>query len=106
MLTLMLLAGRRSGMTIALVIAFVMSFFTDWFSGKTVLRMYAVREFTEAQTPGRVQQASLHMMKVYIIGQNQPNTFATGKNLQKVAIAVNTGILRLLSGEEPEGLAY
>lgn len=115
-LTLMFLAvgallGGRSGMTLALVMAFGMNFFAYWFSDKIVLKMYGAREVTEAEAPGLYgsvarlsQQAGLPMPRVYLIDQAQPNAFATGRNPQNGAVAVTTGILHILSKEELEGV--
>lgn len=105
------LIGGRSGMTMALVIAFGMNFFAYWFSDKIVLKMYGAKEVNEAEAPdlyGTVarlaQQASLPMPRVYIIDQAQPNAFATGRNPNNGAVAVTTGILKILSKEELEGV--
>ncbi len=115
-LTVMFLAigaliGGKSGMTMALIIAFGMNFFAYWFSDKIVLKMYGAREVTEAEAPelyGTVtllaQRASLPMPKVYIIDQDQPNAFATGRNPQNGAVAVTTGILQILTRDELEGV--
>lgn len=105
------LIGGRSGMTMALVIAFGMNFFAYWFSDKIVLKIYGAKEVNEAEAPdlyGTVarlaQQASLPMPRVYIIDQAQPNAFATGRNPNNGAVAVTTGILKILSKEELEGV--
>lgn len=115
-LTLMLVGfgailGGRSGMTVALIIAFAMNFFSYWFSDKIVLRMYGAQEVTEAQAPEihamvreLARQAGLPMPKVYIIDQDQPNAFATGRNPDHAAVAVTTGILRILSPSELQGV--
>ena len=115
-LTLMLvfigaLLGGKSGMTVALIIALAMNFITYWFSDKIVLRMYGAREVSEAEAPelhGSVRRlalsANLPMPKVYLIDQEQPNAFATGRNPEKGAVAVTTGIMRILSREELEGV--
>ena len=115
-LTLMLvfigaILGGKSGMTIALVIAFGMNFFAYWFSDKIVLRMYGAQEVSEAEAPelhGSVRRlalsANLPMPKVYLIDQEQPNAFATGRNPEKGVVAVTTGIMRILSREELEGV--
>lgn len=115
-LTLMLvffggLLGGKSGMTFALVMAFGMNFFAYWFSDKIVLRMYNAAEITEKDIPELYnivkhlsQMAGLPMPKVYIIEQDQPNAFATGRNPEHSAVAVTTGILRLLSNYELEGV--
>lgn len=115
-LTLMLvffggLLGGKSGMTIALVLAFVMNFISYWFSDKIVLKMYGAHPVSEMDAPelyGMVrrlaQRAGLPMPKVYIIEQDQPNAFATGRNPEHGAVAVTTGIMRILSREELEGV--
>jgi len=115
-LTLMLVAigailGGKSGMTFALVVAFAMNFITYWFSDKIVLRMYGAREVSEAEAPelhNMVRRlalsANLPMPKVYLIDQEQPNAFATGRNPEKGAIALTTGIMRILTKEELEGV--
>ncbi len=115
-LTLMLvgfgaLLGGRSGMTIALVMAFAMNFFTYWFSDKIVLRMYGAQQVTEAEAPELhamvaelARGAGLPMPKVYIIDEDQPNAFATGRNPEHAAVAVTTGILRILSPSELQGV--
>lgn len=103
--------GGKNGMTIALMFAFGMNFITYWFSDKIVLKMYKAKQVTEARAPelyGTVrrlaQKAELPMPKVYIIDQEQPNAFATGRNPKHGAVAVTTGIMRILSREELEGV--
>jgi len=103
--------GGKQGMTIALVFALVMNFFTYWYSDKIVLKMYRAQEVTEAETPELfgivrrlVQKAGMPMPKVYIIQQDQPNAFATGRNPQHAAVAVTTGIMHILTREELQGV--
>jgi heat shock protein HtpX len=103
--------GGKSGATIALVIALVMNFGSYWFSDKIVLRMYNAQEVSEAELPdlyGLVrqltQQAGLPMPRVYIIPDESPNAFATGRNPSHAAVAVTEGILKLLSWEELAGV--
>jgi len=115
-LTLMLVfigafLGGKSGMTFALIVAFVMNFTAYWFSDKIVLKMSGAREVTEAEAPelyqvvaGLSQKANLPMPRVYVIDQEQPNAFATGRNPDKGAVAVTTGIMKILSREELEGV--
>jgi len=115
-LTLMLvfigaILGGKSGMTVALIIAFAMNFITYWFSDKIVLRMYGAKEIGEAEAPelySMVKRLALHailpMPKIYLIDKEQPNAFATGRNPEKGAVAVTTGIMRILSREELEGV--
>jgi heat shock protein HtpX len=103
--------GGKQGMTIALVVALGMNFFTYWYSDKIVLKMYRAQEVTEAEAPQLfgivrrlVQKAGMPMPKVYIIQQDQPNAFATGRNPQHAAVAVTTGIMHILSREELQGV--
>ena len=103
--------GGKQGMTIALIFAFGMNFFAYWFSDKIVLRMYSAKEVTESEAPelfGIVrrlaQRAEIPMPKVYMIDEEQPNAFATGRNPQHAAVAVTRGIMRLLSSEELSGV--
>ena len=115
-LTLLLVAiggvlGGRSGMTFALIMAFGMNFITYWFSDKIVLRMYRATAVSEAEAPELYEilrrlahRAELPMPKVYIINEDQPNAFATGRNPEHAAVAVTNGIMRILSKEELEGV--
>jgi len=103
--------GGKQGMTIALIFALGMNFFTYWYSDKIVLKMYRAQEVTEAEAPQLfgivrrlVQKAGMPMPKVYIIQQDQPNAFATGRNPQHAAVAVTTGIMHILSREELQGV--
>lgn len=103
--------GGKNGATIALVIALVMNFGSYWFSDKIVLSMYHAQEVTESEAPDLyniVQQladrAGLPMPRVYIIPDDSPNAFATGRNPSHAAVAVTEGILRLLSWEELAGV--
>ncbi len=103
--------GGKQGMTIALVLAIGMNFFAYWFSDKIVLKMYGAKEVTEAEAPELYsivrrlsQKAQIPMPKVYIIDQAQPNAFATGRNPKHAAVAVTTGIMRILSYEELQGV--
>ncbi len=115
-LTLMLvfvggLLGGKTGMTFALVMAFGMNFVTYWFSDKIVLKMYRAKPVTETEAPELysivrrlAQRAGLPMPKVCIMEQDQPNAFATGRNPEHGVVAVTTGIMRILSREELEGV--
>ncbi len=103
--------GGRQGMTIALIFAFGMNFFAYWFSDKMVLRMYNAQEVTEAEAPELYkivrmlsQKAQIPMPKVYIMNEDQPNAFATGRNPQHAAVAVTTGIMRILTPDELAGV--
>jgi heat shock protein HtpX len=103
--------GGRSGAITALVFAGVMNFSVYWFSDRIVLKMYRAHEVTEAEEPGLHRivrelalRGGLPMPKVYLIDQDAPNAFATGRNPQHAAVAVTTGIKRLLNEEELKGV--
>ncbi|MFZ2197839.1 MAG: zinc metalloprotease HtpX [Thermodesulfovibrionales bacterium] len=103
--------GGKSGMTFALIMAFLMNFVTYFFSDKIVLKMYKAREVTEAEAPvlHRIvrrlsQKSGMPMPKVYIIPDMSPNAFATGRNPEHAAVAATEGIMQLLSEEELAGV--
>ena len=103
--------GGRSGAVYAFIFAALMNFFSYWFSDKIVLRMYGAKEVTQSESPqlyGIVAEltskASLPMPKVYIMENETPNAFATGRNPEHAAVAVTTGIMRILSKEELMGV--
>jgi heat shock protein HtpX len=103
--------GGRTGAVYAFIFAALMNFFAYWFSDKIVLRMYGAREVSQSEAPelyGIVAEltskASLPMPKVYIMENETPNAFATGRNPEHAAVAVTTGILRILSKDELMGV--
>jgi heat shock protein HtpX len=103
--------GGRNGAIYAFVFAGLMNFVMYWFSDKIVLRMYGAKEVTQGESPvlyqivgELVNKASLPMPKVYMIDNDTPNAFATGRNPEHAAVAVTTGILRVLSKEELMGV--
>jgi heat shock protein HtpX len=103
--------GGKSGAIYAFIFAALMNFVTYWFSDKIVLRMYGAKEVTQAEAPDLHQivgdltsKASMPMPKVYIMENETPNAFATGRNPEHAAVAVTTGILRILSKEELMGV--
>jgi heat shock protein HtpX len=103
--------GGRGGMMLALIFAAVMNLGSYWFSDKIVLAMYHAQPVTESEAPelfGIVseltQRASLPMPKVYIIPEEAPNAFATGRNPEHAAVAVTQGILRILDRNELSGV--
>jgi len=103
--------GGQQGMVLALVVAVGMNFFSYWFSDKMVLKMYNAREVDETTAPGfyrmvreLAQRADLPMPRVYIIDEQAPNAFATGRNPQHAAVAATTGIIRVLSERELRGV--
>ena len=103
--------GGQQGMLIALVVALGMNFFSYWFSDKLMLKMYKAREVDESSAPQfyrmvqeLAQRAGLPMPRVYLIEENAPNAFATGRNPAHAAVAATTGILRTLSERELRGV--
>ena len=105
------LIGGKHGATLALIMALGMNFFAYFFSHKIVLAMYGAKEVSEAEAPELynivrrlAQKAELPMPKVYIIDSEQPNAFATGRSPKHGVVAVTTGIMRILSREELEGV--
>ena len=103
--------GGRGGMIMAIMIATVMNVGMYWFSDKIVLRMYKAQPVTEAEAPELyaivhtlVQKAGMPMPTVYIIPDETPNAFATGRNPEHAVVAVTQGILRILSREELTGV--
>jgi len=105
------LLGGSSGMMLAFVLAFGMNMFSYWFSDKIVLKMYKAKEISETEAPELYNivkrltiKGNLPMPKVYIIQSPNPNAFATGRNPEHAAVAVTTGILRLLDNGELEGV--
>lgn len=105
------LIGGQSGMLIAFGLAAAMNLFAYWNSDKMVLRMYGAREVDRNTAPqfyGIVEQlaqrAGLPMPRVFVMQNDQPNAFATGRNPQNAAVAATTGLLQKLSAEEIAGV--
>lgn len=103
--------GGEGGMLIAFAIAAAMNMFAYWNSDKMVLSMYGAREVTRAEAPGfygiieqLAANAELPMPRVYIIDNEQPNAFATGRNPEHAAVAATTGLIDRLSHEEIAGV--
>ena len=115
-LTVMLLligqaiAGRQ-GLYMALFMALVMNAVGYWFSDKIALAMSGAQEVSPQEAPDLHHmveklsvQAGIPKPRVYIIPQDTPNAFATGRNPQHAAVAVTQGILRILRPDELEGV--
>jgi heat shock protein HtpX len=103
--------GGRSGMYVAFGLALAMNFFSYWFSDKIVLRMYGAQEVSPAEAPQLHQivdelarEAGIPKPKVYIIQDESPNAFATGRNPEHAAVAATDGIMRLLTPTELKGV--
>ncbi len=105
------LIGGTGGMVIALVIAIGMNALAFWNSDKMVLRMHNAQPVTRASQPDLYRMveelsanADLPMPAIYLIQDDQPNAFATGRNPENAAVAATTGILRILTREELAGV--
>lgn len=103
--------GGRSGLYFALFMALIMNLVGYWFSDKIALAMTGAQEVSVHEAPDLHQmveklamQASIPKPRVYIIPQDTPNAFATGRNPERAAVAVTQGILHLLSPAELEGV--
>src|SRR5271165_4676053 len=103
--------GGESGMLIALVFAAVMNFVSYFFSDKIALAMYRAQPVTREQLPRAyeiverlTQKIGLPMPKIYVIPNESPNAFATGRNPKHASVAVTHGILGLLTDDELEGV--
>lgn len=105
------LLGGRDGLVIAFIMSLGMNFFSYWFSDKIILTMYGAKQLTGEEAPKLfqlvrklTQNANLPMPKIYVIDNPNPNAFATGRNPNNAAVAVTTGILRILNDDELEGV--
>lgn len=103
--------GGRQGAIVGLGFAGVMNFVSYWFSDKIVLAMYRAKEVTEAEVPqlfttvrSLATRANMPMPRVYIMEMDTPNAFATGRNPSHGVVAVTTGIMKLLTRDELEGV--
>jgi heat shock protein HtpX len=97
--------------SVFLVIALVMNFVSYWFSDKIALRMSGAKPVSEQEAPGLYQmvrelttRADLPMPSLHVIPHDQPNAFATGRNPKHSAVAVTSGIMKLLSEDELRGV--
>ena len=116
LMTILLMAigdyfGGLQGMTIMLVFGVVMNFFTYWNSDKMVLAHYRAQEVNSRTAPRLyaivkrlADRAKLPMPKVYVIDSPVPNAFATGRNPEHAAVAVNTALADLLDEDELAGV--
>lgn len=103
--------GGQHGMLLGLILAAVMNFGAYWFSDKIALAMSGAQPVEEAQAPELFRtirtlatRAGLPMPRVFVIPQDAPNAFATGRNPEHAAVAVTEGIVRVLDHEELEGV--
>jgi heat shock protein HtpX len=105
------LIGGASMAAVFLGIALLINLGAYWFSDKMALAMSRAKPVTEEEAPRLYQmvrelttRADLPMPRLYVIPQDQPNAFATGRNPKHSAVAVTEGIMKLLSEEELRGV--
>lgn len=103
--------GGGNGAIVALAIAAGMNLFAWWGSDRAVLRMHNAQPVTPAEAPqlyrmveGLAARAGIPMPALYIIHEDQPNAFATGRSPEHGAVAVNTGLLDLMDEREVAGV--
>ena len=99
----------EGGIIIAFVFAVIMNFGSYWFSDKIVLSMYKAQEVDSSSelyqiVQQQTQRSGLPMPRVYVIPNESPNAFATGRNPKHAAVAATQGIMRILSREELAGV--
>jgi heat shock protein HtpX len=115
MTVLIILIGRafggQQGMVLAFVLAGVMNLGSYWFSDKIVLAMYRAQEMGPQENPEihqmvteLAQHAGLPKPRIFMIDDDSPNAFATGRNPQHAVVVVTTGIMRILSRQELKGV--
>jgi heat shock protein HtpX len=105
------LIGGEAGAVIALLVAGAMNLVSYWNADKLVLVMHDAHEVDARSAPDLLQlvrelaqHAGLPMPRVYVMDNPQPNAFATGRNPEHAAVAVTTGLIRMLSREEIAGV--
>ena len=103
--------GGTAGMAIGLVFAGVMNIGSYWYSDRLVLRLYRARPVGADEAPELysvvqhlAHRAHMPMPRVYVVDNDTPNAFATGRNPQHAAVAATTGLLRLMNREELTGV--
>lgn len=103
-----LLLGGQQGMIVAFFFAALMNIASWWFSDKMILKLYGAKPVTSGpvyeMTLELAERANIPMPRVFVIDKAQPNAFATGRNPENGAVAVTTGIMRILDGRELRGV--
>lgn len=105
------LMGGRTGLVIAFGLAMFMNVGSYWYSDKIVLRMYNARQLSANDAPqvhAMVEElaanAGIPTPRLYVVDQDSPNAFATGRNPENAVVAVTSGIMRILTPEELRGV--
>jgi heat shock protein HtpX len=103
--------GGQQGMVIAFLVACGTNLWTWWNSDRVVLSMHDAQPIAPESAPrlfrmveALVARAGLPMPALYVIHEDQPNAFATGRSPERAAVAVNTGLLDLMTEEEVAGV--
>lgn len=103
--------GGRGGMQIALAIAAVMNFVSYFFSDKIALSSSGAQPVTREQLPRLYQvmerlaaKANIPVPKLYVVPDDAPNAFATGRSPKHASVAVTRGLLQIMNDEELEGV--
>ena len=101
----------KVGVVVAFIISLVLNFGSYWYSDRIVLKMYGAQEVSAQSSPelydtvrDLARKADLPMPRVYIMAQETPNAFATGRNPEHAAVAVTTGIMKILDRNELSGV--
>jgi len=103
--------GGQGGMIVALLVAAATNLFAYWNSDKLVLNLYGAREVDRAAAPGLygiveqlADRAGIPMPRIYVVDQEQPNAFATGRNPEHAAVCVTAGLLNTVDQQELAGV--
>jgi heat shock protein HtpX len=107
--------GGTRGLEYGLILAIGMNFFSYFFSDKIALMSYSAQAVTPEEQPeiyarlapivqGLTQKMGLPMPKLWVIPEDSPNAFATGRDPQHASVAVTEGIMRLMTDRELEGV--
>jgi heat shock protein HtpX len=109
------MAGGRSGLYIGLLLAVGINFFSYFFSDRIALASYSAQPVTERENRdawlrlaplvnGLCQRMGLPMPKLWLLPEESPNAFATGRSPAHASVAVTAGLLRLMDNRELEGV--
>ncbi len=103
--------GGSQGLTLALIFALATNFGAYWFSDQFLLKMYKAKRVDENSSPEiytmiaeLAKEANLPIPAIYIIRESSPNAFATGRDPKNSAVAVTTGLLKILNSSELKGV--